>query len=124
MKPLLNRALKLVRVYHNLAQVEAAHLIGLSKSYISEIESGQKKVSLEVLEKYSEAFKIPVSSLMLFAEHAKGSRLSEDARVYIAEKALKMLDWIATITDPHEAEGGTSWSNESHTRPISPRSTK
>jgi transcriptional regulator with XRE-family HTH domain len=124
MKPLLNRALKLVRVYHNLTQVEAAHRIGLSKSYVSEIESGQKKVSLEVLEKYSSAFKIPVSSLMLFAEHSEKGHFSEDARVYIAEKALKMLDWIATISERDEAERGTTWSDESRTRRISHRSTK
>ena len=124
MKPLLNRALKLVRVYHNLTQVEAAHRIGLSKSYISEIESGQKKVSIEVLDKYSSAFKIPVSSLMLFAEHSKDGRFSEDARVYIAKKTLKMLDWIATISDPEESEKGPSWLSESHTRQISRRSTK
>jgi transcriptional regulator with XRE-family HTH domain len=124
MEQLLNRALKLVRVYHNLTQVETAHRIGLSKSYVSEIESGQKRVSLEVLEKYSSAFKIPVSSLMLFAEHSKDSRFSEDARVYIAEKALKMLDWIATISGPEESERAPSWLNESHTRQISRRSTK
>jgi transcriptional regulator with XRE-family HTH domain len=102
MKPLLNRALKLVRVYHNLTQSEVARRTGLSKSYVSEIESARKKVSIEILNKYSEAFEIPTSSLMLFAEHSKDKRFSEDVRVYIAAKALKMLDWIATITEPNE----------------------
>jgi transcriptional regulator with XRE-family HTH domain len=116
MKPLLNRALRLMRVYHNLSQVEAAQRIGLSKSYVSEIESGQKKVTLDVLDKYSKAFKIPTSSLLLFAEHADDSRFSEGSRVYIAEKVLKMLDWIATISGPEDTERGPSWTEENHMR--------
>lgn len=99
MKPLLNRALKLVRVYHNLTQLEVARRTGLSKSYVSEIESARKKVSIEILNKYSEAFDIPASSLMLFAEHSEDKRFSEDVRVYIANKTLKMLDWMVTITE-------------------------
>jgi transcriptional regulator with XRE-family HTH domain len=87
-----------VRIYHDLTQLEVARITGLSKSYVSEIESARKKVSIEVLNKYSEAFGIPVSSLMLFAEHSQDRRFSEDARVYIANKTLKMLDWIASIT--------------------------
>src|SRR5258708_23512491 len=31
-KPMLNKALRLVRIYHNLSQTEAARRIGLSKS--------------------------------------------------------------------------------------------
>jgi transcriptional regulator with XRE-family HTH domain len=106
MKPLLNRALKLVRVYHNLTQLEVARRTGLSKSYVSEIESARKKVSIEILNKYSEAFGIPASSLMLFAEHSEDKRFSEDARVYIANKTLKMLDWIASIAEIAEDSTG------------------
>jgi transcriptional regulator with XRE-family HTH domain len=96
---MLNRALRLIRVYHDLSKTETASRVGLSKSYISELEAGNKKVSLEVLEKYSVAFGIPVSSLMLFAERTNKGDLSENARGFVAEKVLKMLDWIATISD-------------------------
>ncbi|MGH6876906.1 MAG: helix-turn-helix domain-containing protein, partial [Rhizomicrobium sp.] len=34
-----NRALKLIRQYHRLSQVELADELGLSKSFVSEIES-------------------------------------------------------------------------------------
>ena len=94
----MNKALRLVRVYHDLNQADAAVRVGLSKSYVSEIESGNKKVTLEVLEKYANAFDIPVSSLMLFAEKAEEGCFADDARLYIAVKALKMLDWVAMIS--------------------------
>lgn len=100
---MLNRALRLIRVYHDLNLSETSQRIGLSKSYISEMERGRKKVSLDVLQKYSAAFGIPMSSLMLFAEHVEDGRFSEGSRVYIADKALKMLEWIAAITADREA---------------------
>ncbi|CAK0743943.1 XRE family transcriptional regulator [Azospirillaceae bacterium] len=100
---MINKALRLIRVYHDLNQADTAERVGLSKSYVSEIENGYKKVTMEVLSKYSIAFSIPMSSLMLFAEKAEDGRFSQDARTYIADKALKMLDWIATISvDHHE----------------------
>lgn len=101
---MLNRALRLVRVYHDLTQSEIARRLGLSKSYISEIEAGRKRVSLDLLEFYSKEFKIPVSSLLLFAEHAEDDNQSGDIRSYVAEKTLKMLDWVATITRGDDSE--------------------
>lgn len=102
---MLSKALRLVRVYHDLSQTEAAAKLGLSKSFVSELESGRKKVTLETLERYSAAFRIPMSSLMLFAERASAPDFSENARYFVADKALKMLDWIATISaDEREKE--------------------
>jgi len=96
---MLNKALRLIRVYHDLSQTEAAGRLGISKSYLSEIESGRKNVSLDTLEKYAEAFDMPLSSLLLFAERSENSDFSENARYYVADKAVKMLDWIETISD-------------------------
>ncbi|MGJ3627810.1 helix-turn-helix domain-containing protein [Sphingomonas sp. MMS24-JH45] len=55
-----------MRVFHDLNKTQVAARVGLSKSYVTELERGDKKVTLEVLEKYASAFKIPVSSLMFF----------------------------------------------------------
>lgn len=101
---MLNKALRLVRVYHDLSQVDAAERLGLSKSYVSEIEKGDKNVSLAVLQKYSDAFDIPLSSLLLFAEKVEGGGKSESVRVFVADKAVKMLDWVAAISDYRGSE--------------------
>lgn len=95
---MLNEALRLVRVYHDMSKAELARELGFSRSFITELESGNKKVTLDTLERYSDYFDIPASSLMLFAERTNDTDLSERARAFIAEKALKMLDWVSTIS--------------------------
>ena len=95
---MLNEALRLVRVFHDLNKTQVADHVGLSKSYVTELERGDKKVTLEVLQKYSTAFNIPLSSLMFFAERAADASSSERVRTVVAGKTIKMLDWIATLT--------------------------
>jgi len=97
---MLNEALRLVRVYHDMTKADLARELGFSRSFVTEMESGKKKVTIETLERYSEYFDIPVSSLMLFAERTGDSEFSEKARGFVASKALKMLDWMATISAP------------------------
>lgn len=88
-----NRALKLIREYHRLSRTELASKIGLSKSYVSELERG-KKPTIEVIERYAETFRIPVSSLLLFAEHSNDPNFNERTRAFAADKVLKMLEWL------------------------------
>lgn len=95
---MLNEALRLVRVYHDKCKAELARDLGLSRSFITELEAGTKKVTIDTLEKYSDYFEIPVSSLMLFAERNESADFSERTRVFVADKALKMLDWVSTIS--------------------------
>ena len=66
---MLSEALRLIRVFHDLKQVEAAEKLGISKSHLSEIERGMKTPSLEVIERYSKQFGIPMSSIMFFSEN-------------------------------------------------------
>ena len=100
---MINEALRLVRVFHNLKQKDLADVLKLSASYLNEIESGKKQVTMEVLQKYSDYFKIPASSLLYFAEQ-KNKHSGESVANPIATKAIKMLDWIETITRDDEDE--------------------
>ena len=102
---MLNEALRLVRVYHDMSKAELARELGFSRSFVTELESGSKKVTLDTLERYSQYFDIPVSSLMLFAERTRDADFSERARTFVADKALKMLDWVSTISrKEHDSE--------------------
>lgn len=94
-----DRALKLIRQYHRLSQAELADALNLSRSFVSELEKrGGKKPSIDVLERYASYFKIPVSSLLLFAECSGPSGMRETSRVFAADKVLKMLEWLEETT--------------------------
>lgn len=76
--------------------------LGISPSHLNEIETGKKQVTMEVLEKYAAYFRVPASSLLYFAEHQ--GKTGEKRTNPIAAKALKMLDWVETITKDDDAE--------------------
>lgn len=92
---MLNRALRLLRTYHQFTQANLAKRLGISGSYLSEIESGDKTPSLELLEKYADVFKMPVSSIMLFSESMNSERKpGTKLRVAAADKILRLLEWL------------------------------
>ena len=96
-----DRALKMIRQYHRLSQSDLAEQIDISRSYLNEIERGKKEPSLEVLNKYSSRFDVPLSSLLLFAERTQ-DRNFDKARVFFADKVLKMLEWVAEGTEDEQ----------------------
>lgn len=92
---MINRALKLLRSYHRFKQIDLAKRLSISNTYLSEIESGEKTPGIELLEKYSEVFKMPVSSILLFSESMDGKVTpGERVRVAAADKILRLLEWI------------------------------
>jgi len=91
---MIGEALRLIRVFHDLKQFEVADRLKVSKSHISEIENGNKTPSLELIEKYSEEFKIPASAIMFFAEQIPNAKRGEKARTKIASTVLDLLSFI------------------------------
>lgn len=92
---MLHRALKLLRTYHQLTQIELAKRLGISNSYLCEIEGDVKSPGLELLDKYADVFKMPVSSILLFSESMEGKRKpGEKLRVAAAGKILRLLEWL------------------------------
>ena len=100
---MINEALRLIRVFHDLKQFELAERLKVSKSHISEIESGSKTPSLELIEKYSAEFRIPVSAIMFFAEELPAAKRGEKARTKIASTVLDLLSFIERKADASAA---------------------
>ena len=91
---MLNEALRLIRVYHDLRQTDVAEQLGISKSYLSEIEKGSKKPTLDLVEKYANNFQIPVSSIMFFSENINNTQAYEKARGAVAAKIIKLMQFL------------------------------
>jgi hypothetical protein len=69
------------------------------------LENGSKKASIDVLERYAAFFRIPVSSLLLFAEKTNRKDFADSSRVFAADKVLKMLEWLETTTRDNSHTG-------------------
>jgi len=92
MKPgLINESLKLIRLYWGKTQSELARDLGVSQSYVSEVEKGNRQVTLDLLSKYSDVLCVPISSLLLFAEHVEGAPPLGRGKRFLAGKALDLL---------------------------------
>jgi transcriptional regulator with XRE-family HTH domain len=103
-KPMVNEALRLLRLYLGMTQKQIADVLNLSQSMISEIENGTKPVSMDVLEKYSANFNIRMSQLLFFAEELVGEPLKSRGKLIVANKVLGLLDALAPreIADAQE----------------------
>lgn len=75
-------------------QTELASKLQISNSYLSELETGKKQVSIELLKKYADIFDIPPSSLLMFSEIIENETFPEVARVKIANKMIKIMNWL------------------------------
>lgn len=89
----LNRALKELRLFHRIKQIDLAKQLGISNTYLSEIEKGKKTPNIELLESYSKIFQISVSDILLFSEEfSPKSKILAYSRI----KLLNLLEWISS----------------------------
>jgi transcriptional regulator with XRE-family HTH domain len=106
---MIHRALKLARQFHRLTQSETADRLGVSKSFLSEIESGKKTPTLDLLDKYAKEFGIPASTLLLFVENSEHP--AEAAKQRPARKILKFLEWASDEEIERDGKARTVKSN-------------
>lgn len=92
---MVNEALRLIRVFHDVTQRDMAARLQIVPSYLSEIESGKKEPTMLLLRKYSDEFKIPMSSILFFAEHMEDGQTVTKLKMAISDKVLTLLRFIA-----------------------------
>jgi transcriptional regulator with XRE-family HTH domain len=97
----LGEALRLLRVFHDCSQTELAERLQMSKSFLSEIESGKKEPTLNLLSRYAEEFRVPLSSLLFFAESVSARRPNGPGEA-VAPKVLKLLNWVSDLSPPRK----------------------
>jgi transcriptional regulator with XRE-family HTH domain len=96
-------ALRLVRSFHDMNQSELAAALGISRSYLSEVESEKKTPSLELLQKYASQFDLPLSALIFFSEQIDEPVRDRKMRDLLAGKAISLLQWIEQKRDSKRA---------------------
>lgn len=101
---MLNDALRLLRVYHDLTQRELAEKLEISTSHLSELETGKKNPTLQLLGKYAQVFEVSLSSLIFFAENMEKDVNLERARRVISSKIIALMKFIAERSERTHAD--------------------
>lgn len=109
---MLNKALRMAREFHHMKQMELAKQLGISTSYLSEIEAGKKPASVDLLESYGRVFKVPPSTFLLFKEHLDGD--DDPRRIAKAKKMLQFFSWVLEESDDDGKTEKTTSARETH----------
>lgn len=94
-RPMINDALRLLRLYLGLSQKELAAELDVSQSMVSEVETGTKAVSMELLERYSQKFDVRMSQLLFFAEELEGQPVKTRGKLIVASGVLSLLEKLS-----------------------------
>lgn len=86
---MINEAFRLLRVFGDIKAKELAIKVGISPNYLSEIESGKKKPTLKIIEKYCEVFNLRTSQVLSLSEELEKIKDRRD----IAKKLVTLLKW-------------------------------
>jgi len=79
---MIGEALRLIRVYHDIKASDLAKQLGISSSYLSEIENQKKTPSIELINKYADIFNTKPSSILFFHEQLQDEILKEKDSPY------------------------------------------
>lgn len=96
--------LKKLRNIYGFKASEMSTKLGISSSYLSEIENGKKQPSLELLNKYSEIFDIKLSSLILISETYEEAEAKGKATVMIRNMMMHLINGMSQDGDVNETE--------------------
>jgi transcriptional regulator with XRE-family HTH domain len=99
----IDKALKILRTSHDFNQKDLAVKLGISRAYISEIESGRKTPTIKILDSYAEVFQIPVSSIIFLAENINVNGLAE-MDSFVSPKIIALIKFLIERSVKHPCE--------------------
>lgn len=101
---MIGETLRRIRSIHGLKAKELCVKLDISASYLSEIETGKKQPSLELLQKYANLFGMKVSSLILLSESLETAEARKDGGAFIKNLMLKLINGIYSDAEDTDEE--------------------
>ena len=102
---MIGETLRLLRVFNDYTMTEMSQKVGLSQSYISELENGKKQPSLEVIEKYATVFDMKPSTVLLFSEALEIDQVdNQDKKQRVARAGMRLLKILEKLGKLDEEE--------------------
>ena len=91
---IIGEALRLLRVFHDVKQIKLAKRLAISRSHLSEIEKGVKTPSFDLIQRYAEEFRIPMSSIIFFAEAIPEAEQGSPLKAKISKSVIGLLQLV------------------------------
>ena len=100
---MIGDVLKRTRIIYGYKASEMGSELGISASYLSEIENNKKQPSLELLQKYANSYGIRLSSLILLSENMDDAEKSGKGTIFVKNMMAHLIQSMsATVSDPDE----------------------
>lgn len=90
---MLNEALRLLRVFNDRKATDLAKELGISAAYLSEIETGKKTPSMDLVNQYAKVFRTKPSSILFFSEGIQKTSGTKK----IAHTLIQFLKYIENL---------------------------
>lgn len=96
---MLNETLRILRVFNDVKAKDLAKQLGISPSYLSEIERGRKEPSLGLIKKYAQILKTTPSSILFFSEEIDSESGKKNFKKILRRKTIQFLQSIENEKD-------------------------
>lgn len=102
---MIGDVLKRIRIIYGYKAKDLSLELGISASYLSEIENNKKQPSLELLQKYADIFGIRLSSLILLSENMEEAEKKGKGTTFIKKMMEQLIQSMSKmVSDPDEKE--------------------
>lgn len=95
----MGEALRMLRVFNDMKSGQLAQELGISASYLSEIETGKKNPSLDVIQKYADFFETTPSAIFAMSEG-----LGQNPKNLRAKLTKAMMGFLQKIEEHSDDE--------------------
>ena len=92
---MIGDVLKRTRTIYGYKASEMSAALGISSSYLSEIENNKKQPSLEILQKYADIYGIKLSSLILLSENFNKITTENKSNVFIRNMMMHLINGMS-----------------------------
>lgn len=100
---MIGDALKRTRTIYGYKANEMSVALGISASYLSEIENNKKQPSLEILRKYADIYGIKLSSLILLSENIDELAKENKSNIFIRNLMMNLIAKMSqNLGEPNE----------------------
>ena len=100
---MISETLKMLRIINGMTGKDLSKNLGISASYLSEIENGKKDPAMYLLEKYSDMFEIKLSSLLLFIEELQADQAKKSSKIKTKDMFFRFM-WFLDSIDKDNAQ--------------------